>query len=201
MTRLAPSFPLYVLAGGRSRRFGSDKARADFHGRALIQHVVDSLDEVSSSCTVVAAAKDAYADLGFETIGDLVPGHGPLAGLETALCHAEKFGHPWVLLASCDLVAAGPKAVTELANAVDPCSHSVAVFSSSRWYEPFPGLYSTASLPELRQMRGAADASMQGFFAAISERLHAVAPSNDSLPYCDANTVEQLAAYRHQQCG
>ncbi|MDR2858643.1 MAG: molybdenum cofactor guanylyltransferase [Novosphingobium sp.] len=73
-----------VLAGGRSLRFGSDKALAGFHGHTLLAHAVDML---AGWCeyVVVVGRETAPAP----TLPDWpAPGAGPLGGLAAALRHA-----------------------------------------------------------------------------------------------------------------
>jgi molybdopterin-guanine dinucleotide biosynthesis protein A len=95
--------PLYILAGGRSRRFGSDKARATLDGDPLITRLARELAPVASSTTVVAAAAGAYDDLGLTTIADDVPGLGPAGGIVTALRHRLRVsGNGWLVVSACD---------------------------------------------------------------------------------------------------
>src|SRR5262245_52966476 len=94
--------PVYILAGGKSSRFGSDKARAIFRGEALISRIAREVEAVASQVTVVAERAGKYDDLGLRTIADLQSGLGPIGGLLTALGEC---GDDWVFIASCDMVA------------------------------------------------------------------------------------------------
>ena len=97
--------PVYILAGGRSSRFGSDKARALLDGEPLVARLARQIEPVARRVTVVAEAADTYADLGLRTIADRRPGLGPLAGLEAALLDATnppKSTADWLILLSCD---------------------------------------------------------------------------------------------------
>ena len=85
-----------VLAGGQSRRFGSDKAVALLHGKPLIAHAVEAL----------AAQAEAVIVCGREW-GDWVPdrpepGLGPLGGINAALHAAVQRGFDAVLTVPCD---------------------------------------------------------------------------------------------------
>ena len=98
-------FPLYIMSGGKSSRFGSDKARALLHNKPLLRHVSDALAPLSSSTVVVADQADKYVDLGLVTIPDLSPHLGPMGGLQTALTHLSQVSaHEWCFLVSCDMV-------------------------------------------------------------------------------------------------
>lgn len=110
-----------VLAGGESRRFGSDKSGATLGGRPLIQHAIDAL---APHVDAVAISGARFGDL--PTIGDRPrPGLGPLGGLAGALRYAGENGFDAVLTVPCDtpllapellrgLMAHGPAVVAEL---------------------------------------------------------------------------------------
>jgi molybdenum cofactor guanylyltransferase len=79
---------VYILAGGRSSRFGSDKARATVDDIPLVVRLQQSIQRnVSSQIFVISSKVDAYQDLGLETLADDVPHLGPVSGIVTALEH------------------------------------------------------------------------------------------------------------------
>ncbi len=77
-----------VLAGGQSRRFGSDKALALFAGRRLLDRAEASLRD---QC-------DDVAIIGRGHVADWPePGRGPLGGLAGAMLHARDHGFDAVM--------------------------------------------------------------------------------------------------------
>jgi len=54
---------------------GRDKALLDWHGRTLLQHMVD----------LISAATDRIHVVGRDPLPDRLPDHGPLSGIATAL--------------------------------------------------------------------------------------------------------------------
>jgi molybdopterin-guanine dinucleotide biosynthesis protein A len=77
-----------VLAGGRSTRFGSDKALAELGGKQLLDHAVDRL---SGWCddVVIAGRETGPA----KCLPDWpAPDMGPLGGIAAGLRHAEANG-------------------------------------------------------------------------------------------------------------
>ncbi len=90
-----------VLAGGRSRRFGRDKALEPVEGTAMAVRVADALRGAGAD-TVVAVGGDtaALAGHGLAVWPDAHPGEGPLGGILTALGRASS---PVVVVAACDL--------------------------------------------------------------------------------------------------
>lgn len=87
-----------ILAGGESRRFGSDKGAALVQGKAIIDHVVDALRPQCERLVIVGRQWP-----GIETVPDYPePGLGPLGGLCGALRQASRYGFSHVLSAPCD---------------------------------------------------------------------------------------------------
>ena len=89
-----------VLAGGRSVRFGSDKALADLHGRSLLLHAVDILAPVCDE--IVIGGFDRGVD-GLRAVPDRPREDlGPLGGLCGALAYAGTHGHAAIVSVGCD---------------------------------------------------------------------------------------------------
>lgn len=87
-----------VLAGGKSRRLGKDKAQVVFDGQDLLSRAVEQLKRMVSEVWVVG--RNAQ-DHGLEVpwMLDESPGMGPVGGILTAL---KKINRP-LLVISCDL--------------------------------------------------------------------------------------------------
>jgi molybdopterin-guanine dinucleotide biosynthesis protein A len=152
----------YVLAGGRSTRFCSDKALATVGGRPLIQHAAKAFQAAGCAVTVVADQPGKYAALGLPTIADVQPGLGPLGGLLTALRDAGTA--PAVLLAACDLHGWGPDWAAALLAA--PPGAAIALFDTDP-VQPLLGRYATALLPVIGRRIDAGRRSMHGLLDEV----------------------------------
>jgi len=136
--------PVYILAGGKSRRFGRDKARVEISGQPLLVNVAGLLKPVATKIIIVADRAGKYRDLGFETIADRLPGLGPLGGLQAALSHCRE---GWLLCASCDRIGIRPGWLQALfAGRKDGVK--AVLFRGSIW-QPLPGLYHASLAPEV----------------------------------------------------
>jgi molybdenum cofactor guanylyltransferase len=111
-----------VLAGGRSRRFGSDKAAALLGGRPLLDHVVDALRPQVDAVVVCGRRHPSLPSLVDRPGPDL----GPLGGLSAALHHAEAHGFELVLTAGCDMPGFGSDVLDTLQG------HSPAVLAGQQ---------------------------------------------------------------------
>ncbi|HEX6569659.1 MAG TPA: NTP transferase domain-containing protein [Acidimicrobiales bacterium] len=111
-----PPFSGAVLCGGASRRMGQDKALIVVDGRALAVRVAAALREAGAS-DVVAVGGDlaALRAAGLAAVPDAEPGEGPLAGIVTALGHADD---DVVFVAGCDLVDPSPPAMAATVRAL-----------------------------------------------------------------------------------
>jgi molybdopterin-guanine dinucleotide biosynthesis protein A len=103
-----------VLAGGRSARFGSDKALADFRGRPLALWSLGALRPHVAALGVSGQGALATA-LGVEAVPD-PPGapDGPLAGLISGLAWAARHGCALLATAPCDTPFLPPDLVPHL---------------------------------------------------------------------------------------
>src|SRR5277367_1066850 len=92
----------FVLAGGRSRRMGRDKAMLPYRGRPLIAHVAETVEKVlyGSGHATIVGQPDRYRDLGYRVLADLYPDCGPLGGIVTAL---QQSAADWNLVVACDM--------------------------------------------------------------------------------------------------
>ncbi len=151
--------PVYIVAGGQSKRFGSDKARALVGGVPMICRVAEALGPVAEFVKVVAASAGAYDDLGLTTIADSRLGMGPMGGLETALSdRVARFGEGWLLLACCDLAEPDAGMARVLIEHISRDAQVVA-YKGERW-EPLFALYHSSILSRVRRQLDADQRAM-----------------------------------------
>ena len=104
-----------VLSGGRSSRFGRDKALEPVGDRTMLEVVVEAFRSAGVD-PVIAVGGTAGHELGIPTVADRRPDLGPLGGVATALYWAKR-GH--VLVAPCDLPRLTGEHVTRLLAGLD----------------------------------------------------------------------------------
>ncbi|MCS7235980.1 MAG: molybdenum cofactor guanylyltransferase [Armatimonadota bacterium] len=105
-----------VLAGGRSRRMGTDKALLPFAGTTLLGHVVRRIRTCCNPVYVVAS--DPRRDFGLRVpvVADRWPGHGPVAGIEAGLRACPT---PCAAVVACDLPFVQPALLAGLADLME----------------------------------------------------------------------------------
>jgi molybdenum cofactor guanylyltransferase len=168
-----------VLAGGASRRFGSDKALALVDGRSLIDHVIAAL---APQCDALVVVGRSYAD--WPNIDDRpASGAGPLAALNAALDHAAGHGYAKVLTAPCDM----PDLPEDLAALL---GQGPAVLND----QPVVGLWPAALATRLDAWLATGNRSVHGWVKEIG-----AAQVELRMPVANINTPADLANWRAAQ--
>jgi len=88
-----------VLAGGRSRRFGSDKAVAELDGQTLIDRAIHDLSANVETVAICGREIAGRLSLPDRPRADI----GPLGGLNAALHYAAQHGFAGALSTGCDM--------------------------------------------------------------------------------------------------
>jgi molybdopterin-guanine dinucleotide biosynthesis protein A len=142
-----------VLAGGRSVRFGGEKAVAKLEGRTLLEWAAQRLRTVAAAVAVsVRAGTDAEAvasSLGLPTLYD-EPGDalGPLAGVKVGLIWAEQQKARLLAVSPCD----APLLPDDLYLRLLECADSQAAMAeTSERRQPLCALWPVAALPVVRE--------------------------------------------------
>lgn len=126
----------YILAGGKSSRFGSDKASFLINGYPMIDHVSEALQipEIKSVSIV-----DKFTSSESKTdhiIMDVLPDKGPLGGILTALTHSKTELN---FIVSCDLPFISKEIVRSFLAQIAP-DHNTIISSGDRLH-PLFGVY------------------------------------------------------------
>jgi molybdopterin-guanine dinucleotide biosynthesis protein A len=90
-----------ILAGGRSSRFGEDKALYHYNGKAMVEYAIDALFPICEQLLLVTnRPNDYYGLTGVTFIRDIYLGCGPLGGIHAGLLAS---GNNDNLIAGCDM--------------------------------------------------------------------------------------------------
>lgn len=142
-----------VLAGGRSTRFGAEKAAAMLNGQPLLQIAAAVLSPGCESVAVSAPesgeAARLAARLGLERLTDdaaLPP--GPLAGLLAGLVWAGRLGADLLATVPCDTPFLPADLVARLAAEIDE-ARPAAVARTADGLHPLCGVWRTGLAPRL----------------------------------------------------
>jgi len=163
-----------LLAGGRSRRFGANKALADLHGCRLIEHPARVLERLFPHRLLVTNTPELYQFLGWTMLPDLHPGAGPLAGIEAALTRAAT---PAIFVAACDMPHLAPALIGHLCSLAGDYDAVIPVTGKGR--EPLHGVYARSALATIS--------------AALAGGNHKILDVLDKLRIREVDEAEMLA--------
>lgn len=154
-----------LLAGGQSRRFGSNKALAEVDGCQLIEHPARLLAELFGHLLLVTNSPGLYEFLGWPTAPDLAPGGGPLAGIEAALSRAAT---PRIFVAGCDMPNLDRALISHLCR-LAPGFDAVIPMTAKGW-EPLHGVYAQSALPTISAALALGSRKLQTVLATLRVR-------------------------------
>ncbi len=124
-----------VLAGGKSKRFGEDKALALWQGMTFMERIVQTVRQLDLD-PVIVTNRDYSINCRIER--DLVLDRGPLGGLFTACC---LFPNDSLLVLTCDMPFVQLDLLKKLIS-THKKKNLLTAFSDVRsGLNPFPGVY------------------------------------------------------------
>jgi molybdopterin-guanine dinucleotide biosynthesis protein A len=131
-----------ILAGGKSSRFGSNKALAMVDGKPLIQHVADLMSSLFPECILITNTPAEYEFLSLPMAHDRYQDSGPLAGIHAALL---KISTPRAFVVACDMPNLSPELIQYICN-INEQEYEVIIPSPEKGQEPLFGIYHKKSL-------------------------------------------------------
>ena len=140
----------YVLAGGASSRFGSDKAQAEFGGTSMLTRMRQLLGYVCDDARVIVATQSQAQGAGYFV--DRWPGEGPLGGIITALLATAETSDAceWNLIVGCDMPFVNADWLRYLAERAERSSADVIAPQSSNGLEPLCAVWRTSAAQQLQ---------------------------------------------------
>lgn len=194
-----------ILAGGISRRMGTDKALLSVRpdDPPLLAQSRDRAQAVAADVFIVATGRPEYGRFGLRVIPDAFPDGGTLGGIATAIRHAR---HDYCLVLACDLpflsvpllhwMAAQPRDYDVLA----PRTAGASRQGGGMIFHTLHAIYGKRCLPAIEARLAAGQRQIVGFFDEVRVRpiddaeLRAYSPDLRSL--FNANSPEALAEAR-----
>ena len=136
-----------VLAGGQSRRMGTEKALLRLNGETFLERAVSRLCAVCSDVIIAKRPDQALpAIAGCRTVTDERPGLGPLAGLVAALAASDD---EWHLALACDLPLVRPELLRLIAG--EAAGADAVVPRAASKLQPLIAAYSRTCLEPARR--------------------------------------------------
>jgi molybdenum cofactor guanylyltransferase len=192
-----------MLAGGRSRRFGSPKGLALLGGRPLVAWVLAAHRAVFDDILLVTNTPEHYASFGVPMAADTFTNSGPLAGVHAALRWAEEIGADGVCCTPSDapFVSAALLRILERCGGTGAFQAVVPSSGGPLGFEPLFAWYSTGTASRIEAQLTAGETSMKRLIEVLpSVRIlcarEVEAAGDASLIFHNVNTQADLETAR-----
>jgi len=133
-----------ILAGGRSRRMGRDKATLQFKNRPLITYVYETVKKVLPEVLIISKHHTAIEGITSPILPDVTPKGGSLVGIATALLYAST---DYVFIVGCDLPFLREEAIRYMMDQAR--GQDIVIPRTDAGYEPLHAVYSRSCLPPI----------------------------------------------------
>jgi molybdopterin-guanine dinucleotide biosynthesis protein A len=158
-----------VLAGGKSTRFGRDKAGELLLGRSLLQRALDAFQGLVDEYVVVCAADQKLprvaAGIQVSVVEDFYPESGPLGGIYTGLVAMQsQVG----IVVACDMPLLHPPLLAELLRLGQ--EHGLVVPMNNGLPEPLCAAYTKGCLEAIKKRLDAGAFKVTGFYSQLKPR-------------------------------
>ena len=191
-----------IMAGGDSRRMGSDKASLVLGEQTLLQRVAEVMQTVFPR--VVVSVRAPRADVALPQVCDTYRDIGPLAGLCAGLEHAAQNGVPWIFAVATDMPFVRPALIEQLANYRSGVDAVVPLVDGHP--QPLAAFYSIDALPAVRALatgegKRSLRAALERLQVAYVHAADLIAADPGLGSFVDLDTPEDLAKAKNQKEG
>lgn len=136
-----------ILAGGKSSRFGSDKAFIKLEGALLIRKQIKILKKIFKKIIIVTNTPEKYKLKNVKVIRDIIPGRGPLSGIHSGLCASDSF---YNFVVACDMPFINSSLIRYILR--NKNNYDIIIPKIGRKYHPLFGLYSKNCIPVIEKV-------------------------------------------------
>ncbi len=180
-----------ILAGGRSRRMGQNKAGIVLGGVTLLERAANNLKNIFPRVLVVTSPEQEISLPDVESVQDIEQGYGSLMGVYTGLKHAGESA----FVVACDMPFLQEGLIRHMVEKAP--GHDVVVPRPGGLYEPLHAIYSPACLPFMEQAIERKERRITSFYEKVKvlsiedEVLHRLDP--EGIGFFNINSPDDLA--------
>ncbi|RLL83879.1 MULTISPECIES: molybdenum cofactor guanylyltransferase [unclassified Petrotoga] len=155
-----------LLSGGKSSRFGTNKAMETINGRPLIEQIVKGLKNAFEKVYIIGNVKEYVFLQDVFFCEDIIPNKGPLGGLLTGLTCSDS---DYNFLTACDM----PFLTNEFFEFVklQKKDYDVLVPEYNSYLEPLAAVYSKKCLPFISASLKKDQLKLKSFFPKVKVRI------------------------------
>lgn len=152
-----------ILIGGKSRRFGRDKAFIEFDNEPISVRLYRLLKSIFKDSCLIASTLRRIPVPGAEIFYDKIPGLGPLGGLLAALANSS---YPYTFILACDLPFINIRLIKHLWETRDDADVILPIYFDK--IEPLAAFYHKNCIPQIEAALEDGKRKMDSFWSHLS---------------------------------
>lgn len=155
-----------MLAGGESKRFGSNKALYEIGGEPLVATMCRRVSPLFDNVRILTRNTSLLTDLGFEVLKDLRKEQCPLAGIYSGLKYV---GSDKAFFIACDLPLVKVSVVRYIIG--ESTGYDAAVPQTSDGLEPLCAVYDVGCLEAIERSFRSGNLKADSFLGSVRTKL------------------------------
>lgn len=181
-----------ILAGGKSSRFGGNKAFAPVNGKPLIAHLIANLDPFFDKIIISADPSADFSSFGKNICPDIYENTGPLGGLYSGLlCSSSDYA----FVTACDMPIVSAALIENMRLRIKNKTPAAVVLGRDGFIEPFHAFYSKNLIPGLKEIldnRARTAGCSSGIYTFLKKIQPEIIKCSDSDIFLNVNTPQDL---------
>lgn len=154
-----------ILAGGKSVRYGQDKAFIPFNGSFLIDKVISVMKKVFRDVIIIANEPEKYSRFGLPIYEDIIKNIGPIGGILTGIVCSQK---PAGFFVACDMPFLNPELISYMVRIRN--GFDVVIPKIGENIEPLHAIYTKKCIPHIKEIIQKQIYGIRAFFPKVSVR-------------------------------
>jgi len=154
-----------ILAGGRSSRYGRNKALVEMNGIRLIERVIGVMEPLFEHLIIITNTPRDYAYLELPMVEDVIKGLGPIGGVFTGL---QTLSDEAGFFVACDMPFLNGKLIRHMMYVME--DFDVVVPKVDWKIEALHAIYSKRCIPAIKELIDRQDYQIIKFFQSVRVR-------------------------------
>jgi len=184
MTTRRDEISAVILAGGQSKRMGSNKALLPIGDITFIARITNTLQQRFSKIYISANNPEEYEVLKRPVITDIFRGYGPLAGIHAAL---KNIPTEHAFAVSCDVPFISTEVIDALVSAIVP--GTILIADDGQRLHPLIGIYPRSVYNKLDEYLRNNEKQVHKFLDGMKHKRVDVSQHRDAVK--NINTIEE----------
>lgn len=165
-----------VLAGGKSRRMGTNKSFVSLAGKPMLEIIIEKLKGIFSLPPIlVTNSPELYSYLKLEMREDIIKDQGPLGGIHAGLSNSSS---EYNFVFGCDMPFLNPGLISYMVEQIG--EEDLIIPRHGTCLEPLHAIYSKGCLNSIEKALSLGALKIQSFFPAVKIR------------YIERNEIEEF---------